>query len=121
LLHEDIGAMTRVLKRIAVNQAIDILRKRKEFIIPLEEDDETDMEDEDDENTEVYNLSITDIKNEINRLSLAYRHIIALRLFEEMSFAEIAVQLNINASTARVQYQRGIVKLRTLLKQQIYA
>jgi RNA polymerase sigma-70 factor (ECF subfamily) len=120
LLHEDIGVTTRILKRIAVNQAIDLLRKRKDFLIPLEDDDETDMEDEDDENGDERNLSVADIKNGINRLSTAYRYIVSLRLFEEMSFAEIAVQLKINASTARVQYQRGIVKLRTLLKQQIY-
>ena len=121
LIHEDVSVMTRILKRITVNQAIDILRKRKDFMIPLEENDETDREDEDDENGEVYDLSIADIKDGVNRLSLAYRHIIILRLFEEMSFAEIATQLKINASTARVQYQRGIAKLRILLKQQIYA
>ena len=121
LIHEDMNVMTRLLKRIAVNQAIDLLRKRKDWMIPLEENDETDREDEDDENEEVYDLSIADIKDGVNRLSLAYRHIIILRLFEEMSFTEIATQLKINASTARVQYQRGIVKLRTILKQQIYA
>ena len=121
LLHEDIDVMTRILKRIAVNQAIDMLRKRKDLIVSWDEDDETDYEDEDDEKGEEYDLSIADVKNGINCLSLAYKHIIILRLFEDMSFAEIAAQLKINASTARVQYQRGIVKLRTLLKQQIYA
>jgi len=121
LIHEDMNVMTRLLKRIAVNQSIDLLRKRKDWMIPLEDNDETDREDEDDENGEVYDLSIADIKDGVNRLSLAFRHIIILRLFEEMSFAEIATQLKINASTARVQYQRGIVKLRTILKQQIYA
>jgi len=121
LIHEDMGVMTRMLKRMAVNQAIDLFRKRKEYIIPLEEDEETDWEDEEDENREEYDLSVSDIKDGINRLSLAYRHIVSLRLFEEMSFAEIAQQLQINASTARVQYQRGIAKLKTLLKQQIYA
>ena len=121
LIHEDMNVMTRLLKRIAVNQSIDLLRKRKDWMIPLEDNDETDREDEDDENGEVYDLAIADIKDGVNRLSLAFRHIIILRLFEEMSFAEIATQLKINASTARVQYQRGIVKLRTILKQQIYA
>lgn len=121
LLHEDLNAMTRILKRIAVNQSIDLLRKRKDFIVLMEEEGEQDIEDEEDENREVNELTVEAIKESINQLSPAYRSIISLRLFEEMSFAEIAEQLNINASTARVQYTRGITKLRTLLKQQLYA
>jgi RNA polymerase sigma-70 factor (ECF subfamily) len=97
-----------------------MLRKRKDFIITVDEDENMpDMEEEEEDNDE-YDFSISDIRNGINKLSLAYRNIIALRLFEEMSFAEISEQLNINASTVRVQYSRGILKLRTLLNQQIY-
>jgi len=121
LLHEDISIMTRLLKRIAINQAIDALRKRKEFIFPMEEEEETALEDVEDENDEENELTIEDIKHGIDCLSPVYRSILSLRLFEEMSFADIAVTLKINASTARVQYQRGILKLRTLLKQQLYA
>jgi RNA polymerase sigma-70 factor (ECF subfamily) len=58
LLQEEPKAMTRFLKRMATNQAIDAVRKRKDVFIP---------------------------------------------------------------STVRVQYSRGILKLRTLLKQQINA
>ncbi|MDR2231639.1 MAG: RNA polymerase sigma factor [Tannerella sp.] len=121
LLHEDIAVMTRLLKRIAVNQAIDVLRKRKDFIFPIEDEYESDLIDEDDENDGEYELTIADIKNGIDCLSPVYRSILSLRLFEEMSFGDIATTLKINASTARVQYQRGILKLRTLLKQQLYA
>jgi len=122
LLHDEPKAMTRFLKRIAVNQAIDMLRKRKDFVISMEDEEEEmpEMEDEEEEN-EAYDLSISDIKHGISKLSNAYRNIIALRLFEEMSFAEISEQLDINASTVRVQYSRGILKLRKILKQQIYA
>jgi len=121
LLHEDLGAMTRLLKRMAVNQSIDVLRKRKDFIVLIEEEDEQDMEDEEDENGAAQELTVEAIKAGIDQLSPTYRSVISLRLFEEMSFAGIAKQLNINMSTARVQYTRGITKLRTLLKQQIYA
>ena len=120
LLLEDPKAMTRVLRRIAANQAIDVVRKRKDFIFPFDDDDSMDWEDED-ENGEEYVPTVADIKEGIDRLSTAYRSIISLRLFEEMSFAEIAERLKINASTVRVQYSRGILKLRTLLKQQLYA
>ena len=118
LLLENFDAMSRFLRRIATNQAIDVVRKRKEFLVALDEDSSMDMADEDDEMD--LELTVADIKMGISQLSPIYRNILSLRLFEEMNFADIAVQLDINASTVRVQYTRGIVKLRTLLKQQIY-
>ena len=119
LLLEDFNAMTRYLKRIAANHAIDMVRKRKDFITFMDDDDLSDTED--DEDSEEYELTIPDIKEGIENLSPAYRTIISLRLFKEMSFSEIAGQLNINASTVRVQYSRGISKLKTILKQKLYA
>ena len=122
LLHEDPKSMARLMKRMAVNLAIDMLRKRKDLIFPMETDEESfDKEDETEDDQAAYDFSIEDIKKGVNNLSSAYRNILALRLFEEMSFAEIATQLKINASTVRVQYSRGILKLRSLLKQQINA
>ena len=118
LLKEDAMAMTRFLKRITVNQAIDALRKRKDFILPFEDDGSMDIEAEEDAGYE-YELTVPDIKEGIEQLSPAYRDIISLRLFKEMSFAEIAGELDINPSTARVQYTRGIKKLRALLQQKI--
>ena len=118
LLQEDSGAMSRLLRRMAVNQAIDTVRKRKDFICSLADDDLIDVQDEEEE--EECAWTVADIKTGIGKLSPAYRSILSLRLFEEMSFADIARQLNMNASTTRVQYGRGILKLRTLLKQQIY-
>jgi RNA polymerase sigma-70 factor (ECF subfamily) len=114
LLHEDLRAMTRILRRMATNRAIDILRKRKDFFVSIE-DQAVDCEEE--EAIETNRLTVADIKESVDRLSVTYRSILALRLFEEMSFAEIAEKLNVNASTVRVQYVRGIAKLKTYLKQ----
>jgi RNA polymerase sigma-70 factor (ECF subfamily) len=118
LLLDDFHAMMRFLKRIATNQAIDVVRKRKNFLVFTTDDEQIEQADEEDD--EEYELSITDIKEAINHLSPVYHSIISLRLFEEMNFAEIASHLNINASTVRVQYSRGIAKLKTVLKQKIY-
>jgi len=118
LLQEDAMTMTRFLKRITVNQAIDALRKRKDFILPFEDDGSMDIEAEEDAGYE-YELTVSDIKEGVEQLSPAYRNIISLRLFKEMSFAEIAGELDINPSTVRVQYTRGIKKLRALLQQKI--
>jgi RNA polymerase sigma-70 factor (ECF subfamily) len=115
LLHEDTGAMKRILCRMAVNKAIDMLRKRKDFIIAIETYENMDCEDETMETDAA--PSIDDIRNAINRLPDIYRSIISLRLLEEMDFGKIAGQLKVNPSTVRVQYTRGITKLKTYLKE----
>lgn len=117
LLHEDAGAMKRILKRIASNHAIDIVRKRKDFFASMEEDYRGDYTDEDEENEE--ELSLEEIKKGIEQLAVGFRSIISLRLLEEMSFSEIATKLKMNPSTVRVQYTRGIAKLRVYLKQKL--
>jgi RNA polymerase sigma-70 factor (ECF subfamily) len=116
LLHEDADAMKRILCRMAVNRAIDTLRRRKDFIVPMTEAYE-DADCEDDATAMETALSIDDIRDGINRLPDIYRSIVSLRLFEEMDFGKIAGQLKINPSTVRVQYTRGITKLRMFLKE----
>ncbi|MDR1602811.1 MAG: sigma-70 family RNA polymerase sigma factor [Tannerella sp.] len=115
LLHEDADAMKRILCRMAINRAIDTIRKRKDFIVPMATCKEMDCEDDAAE-TETM-LSVDDIRDGINRLPDIYRSIVSMRLFEEMNFGEIAGQLKIKPSTVRVQYTRGITKLRTYLKE----
>lgn len=116
LLNQEMNAMKRILKRIATNHAIDIVRKRKDFFISMDEEQWGDYNN-DEEETDEDEPSIEKIKEAINQLTIGFRSIISLRLFEEMSFAEIANQLQLNPSTVRVQYTRGIAKLKTYLKQ----
>lgn len=112
LLNDDNEAMERILRRIASNAAIDVTRRRKNRIflseeIPDMEDDETDVDELD--------FSVEEIREGVETLSDSYRSILFLRLFEENSFAEIADMLDVNCSTARVQYTRGIAKLKHIL------
>jgi len=116
LLHDDADAMRRILCRMAVNQAIDTLRKRKDFLVAIETCEHADCAEDQPEADEP---RLEDIQDGIRRLPDIYRTITALRLFEEMSFDEIASQLRANPSTVRVQYTRGIAKLRTYLKQKM--
>ncbi len=112
LLNDDAGAMERIMRRIALNAAIDTRRRRKDFIFLSEElPDSEDTGVEDDE----YGFSVEEIKEAVAILSDTYRGILSLRLFENLSFAEIADMLKINCSTARVQYTRGITKLKVFL------
>ncbi|MDR1779146.1 MAG: RNA polymerase sigma factor [Tannerella sp.] len=115
LLRDDAAAMKNLLCRMAVNLAIDTVRKRKNLFVDVEGQLE-DLDCEDDE-PETEMPDIEDIKEGVNSLPDTYRSVIALRLFDEMSFDEISKALEINASTVRVQYTRGITKLKMYLKQ----
>jgi len=122
LLNDDAGAMERIMRRIASNAAIDLIRKRKDFVISVEEFPDTEDREGGETDSLAYDFSMDDIKEGIEALSVTYRSILLLRLFEEMSFIEIADMLKINNSTVRVQYTRGIVKLKNLLiKKKNYA
>ena len=115
LLNDDASAMERIMRRIASNAAIDVIRRRKDFVISVEEFADTDAEEGDDAENHVYDFSIEEVKESIASLSDNYRSILYLRLFEEMSFSEISDMLKINCSTTRVQYTRGIVRLKSVL------
>jgi RNA polymerase sigma-70 factor (ECF subfamily) len=106
----DEKAMQKLLNRIAVNQSIDALRKKKNTVFfedeTFPEPTEEEQDIEDDEKT------IETVLQHLDTLPDGYRTIIALRVFEEISFDEIGKKLDINASSARSQYVRGVKKLR---------
>jgi RNA polymerase sigma-70 factor (ECF subfamily) len=113
LLADERLVMERIMRRIANNAAIDLIRKRRDVFISLEElPDDCEDEDKTDEDSD---FSIDDIKAGIDAMAETYRSILALRLFDELAFDEIADMLKLNRSTARVMYVRGINKLKRLL------
>jgi RNA polymerase sigma-70 factor (ECF subfamily) len=118
LLRDDAGEMERFMRRMASNAAIDVIRRRKDFVLSGREiPDPEDREDDDG-----YDFSTEEIKEGIALLPDVYRSILSLRLFEDASFAEVSDMLDIKSSTARVQYMRGIARLRTvLIKKKNYA
>ena len=112
LIHDDSEAMERMLRRMASNAAIDRVRRRKDFIFST--DEIPDFEDSDTENDD-YDFSLEEIKEAVTALSDTYRSVLLLRLFENRNFAEMAELLKINYSTVRVQYTRGISKVKDFL------
>ena len=112
LINDDAGDMERILRRIASNAAIDATRRRKRDVILTDEIPDCEDSDADEDEPD---CSIEEIKEAIATLPDTYRNILSLRLFEEMSFAEIAELLAVNYSTVRVQYVRGIAKLKKCL------
>jgi len=107
-------SMQKLLNKMAVNQSIDTLRRKCkiEFVesesLPEIKEEETDME-EFEENADT-------VLQHLQTLPDGYRLVIVMRVFEEMPFEEIGKKLNINASSARSQYVRGIEKLKKELK-----
>ena len=101
------------LKRIAINCALDFLRKKKKVNWL---DDMQAVQEYDDTEEEMKEYpSIQEIKNAINELKDKYRIIVMLYLIEDYPHKEIAQMLDLNESTVRNQYRRGKDQLRTLL------
>jgi len=115
LINNDENQMRKILRRIAINAAIDILRKRKNFMVF----DEKNIDFIDDDNVEENTLTIENIRKGISELALGYRTIVSLHLLENMSFDEISKQLKIAQATVRSQYSRALANLRKYLKNTI--
>lgn len=108
------------LKRIAINQAISVLRKNK--MVFAEDDLFEKIADEEFDMTEemLFQCRVEDIKLAIQTLPDGYRTIISLHLFEDVSQEDIAKMLEISHNTVRSQYHRAKKKIFMLLKDKAY-
>ena len=111
LLNEDKVVMERILKRIVINRAIDICRKRKMVFVPLEGSRYEYTENESYDEDVFFNMEIKTVYKAIQELPDGYRLILTLHLIEEMSYNEISAQINVSASGVRSQYARARKKL----------
>ena len=118
LLHEDETQMCKILRRIAINAAIDELRKRKtNFKFDDIENVADCIDEEENENDVDENIfTVEKIKHAIASLAAGYKTIVNLHILENMSFGEISEQLQISQNTVRSQYSRALTKLRLLIK-----
>jgi RNA polymerase sigma-70 factor (ECF subfamily) len=112
LINDDENQMRKTLRRIAINAAIDILRKRKNYL----EINEADIDFIDENDDEEIKFTTAHIKQAIQSLAVGYRAILSLHLFENMNFNQISEQLKISQNTVRSQYSRALLKLRSHLK-----
>lgn len=103
------------LRRIAINGSIDILRRRKNIFIDIETIPDSSTFD-DPPDIEQTAKMVQEVKFAIETLPDIYRTIITLKLIEELSYEEIAQELNIKESTIRTQFMRGKEKIRNMIK-----
>lgn len=108
----NIGAWFR---RIAINTALDKIRKEKKTFL-IEEPNKIDAQIEEADFDEAENISIDFIKECIHKLKDKYSIILVLYLIEDYNHREIAKQLNLKESTVRNQYARGKCQLVKMLQ-----
>jgi RNA polymerase sigma factor (sigma-70 family) len=105
------------LKRIVVNKAINVLKKRKLELIS--EDENWDVSEPEPAAEYKEGLSIERVKKAIERLPEGYRAVLSLYLIEGYDHDEIASILHISVSTSKSQLNRAKNKLRELLTERV--
>ncbi|HPE34128.1 MAG TPA: sigma-70 family RNA polymerase sigma factor [Bacteroidales bacterium] len=106
------------LKRIAINNSINFLRKhRKWIIVDHSEMEVADPEPDNEEISENVFCRIEEIRNAINKLQPAYKLVLSLHLLEGYDHEEIAAILGTTHGNIRTRYSRAKQKLlQTILK-----
>ncbi|MBS1508220.1 MAG: RNA polymerase sigma factor [Bacteroidetes bacterium] len=103
------------LKRIVVNKAINIVRRRRFERIPdtetfdVKEDMEVDV-------LEGFPFTVEKVKHAMAQLPEGYRVVLSLYLLEGYDHAEIAEILGITESTSKSQFNRSKKKLKEILE-----
>ena len=106
------------LKRIIINQSIDYLKKRKLELVNTEVEDLQIIDTEDwSFSTEITREHIVE---NVELLSIKYRIVVKLYLFEGYDHEEISKILDIPIKTSRTHLRRGRIKLQELLKDKRY-
>ncbi len=118
------GSFGGWLKRIVVNNSLDIIRKRKE-VLPLEDSyyqkaDTTAALDDSIAATAAENVEyrVEEIKKAIPLLAEEHRVILSLFLFEGYDHDEIAQILKITNNASRTRFSRAKAKLLKILSDQ---
>ena len=109
------GSFGSWLKRIVVNNSLDVLRKSKD-IISLDDND-IDLPDEEDQIDEAeIQFKVEGIKKAIMQLPDEYRVVISLFLLEGYDHEEISSILNISNNSSRTRYSRARQQVLKILK-----
>jgi RNA polymerase sigma factor (sigma-70 family) len=110
------GSFGMWLKRIVVNNSLDVLRRRKDVVSLDETDvDLPDMGDTYDE--EGIQYQVKEVKESIAKLQEEYRVVITLFLLEGYDHEEISEILGITNQLSRTRYSRARQKLLEIIRE----
>jgi RNA polymerase sigma factor (sigma-70 family) len=104
------------LKQICVNRSINQLKKRKIYLVDIENTGGYDKAEESMVDENEIALKVASVKKAIMKLPDGYRTVLNLYLLEGYDHEEIATILNVAESTTRTQFMRARQKLLQLLK-----
>lgn len=106
------------LYRIAYNEAIDYLRKKKKAPLRMEEErlGDSDMELDDNEGTEEKEYQIEALEAALAKLNAEDRMLVTLFYYDEKSLAEIAEIVNQTEGNCKVRLHRLRKKLYKLMQ-----
>ena len=105
------------LKKIVINKSINILRKRRNDFVDIENTELQAVAEGEPVNEEEIQYKVEEVKRMITRLPDGYRTVLSLYLLEGYDHEEISQILNISHNTVRTQYVRAKQKLLTIIKQ----
>jgi RNA polymerase sigma factor (sigma-70 family) len=105
------------IKKIVVNKAINVLKKRKWEVMP--EDEEFDVPEDEPVQEYLPALQVETVRKAIEQLPDGYRSVLSMYLLEGYDHQEIAEIMGITESTSKSQLNRAKNKLRELLQKKI--
>lgn len=117
-------AFSTWLFKIATNNCIDFIRKKKANVISIDQaEEENDMAPPplqssslDPEEGMIKSQKVSLMRSVVNKLKPRYRNLIELRYFKEYSYEEIAKELNLPLGTVKAQLFRARELLFNILK-----
>jgi RNA polymerase sigma factor (sigma-70 family) len=119
-------AFSTWLFKIATNNCIDFIRKKKMVLYSIDKGFENDeggtmtmdvkAHDPNPEETMVRKQKVIQMRLVVDKLKPRYKELIELRYFQELSYEEIAEQLNIPLGTVKAQLFRARDFLANILK-----
>jgi len=104
------------LKKIVINNSLDVLKKRKLALEELHEGLVESTESEEGYDESVVSARIEEIREAIMELPDGYRIVLSLHLLEGYDHEEIGDILQISSSTSRSQFTRAKQRLVEILK-----
>lgn len=106
------------LKRIVVNNAINLVKKRRLDFESVDDRPDVDMLTDKIEDSD-FSYEVSLVKEGIAKLPDGYRVVITLYLLEGFDHKEIAEVLGVTESTSKSRYNRAKKKLREILKNEL--
>lgn len=103
------------LKRIVVNRSLDVIKKRKLDLEPIEDYKLADVPDEPIASDDEVAQQLAEVKQAITQLPENYRVLITLHLIEGFDHEEVSEILEMSNSAVRTGYSRARKRLKEIM------